>query len=488
MSDGLRLDYTPPGPVSAAFIASQAPVRAIMGPIGSGKTTACLMDVTLYAALRQNPSPIDGVRRLKCTVIRDTLINLKRTTIPSWHKNFPETLGDWSGGDKGPWEHRLRFDLRGGSAIDMVVAFIGIGDNAIEDVCRGLETTTAYLNEADLLAPDVLPFIKGRLGRYPEARHGRPAWSGLVCDFNAPDMDNWTYRDFVEAPKEGFAFFRQPSGLSPKAENLHNLPDGYYAEAASGMPDWYVRRMIRNEFGYSRDGKPVFEAEFSDDLHVARVELAPAAGLPIVLGCDGGLTPAAVIWQEMPDGQWRALDEITTERAGPKAFGRELARLLKHRYEGVPIGGAWGDPAATYGADRGAGERDWLAIVSAESGVRFRAAPTNKLIPRLEAWREPMRRLIDGDKPGLLVSPRCRVTRKALNASYRYRRVMIGTAERFSDEPEKSHPFSDVIDAGGYGLLGGGVHAEVMGRRRAGRAQAAYVPSSGGYDPLSTAW
>lgn len=487
-SHGLKLDYAPPGPVAAAFVRSNAEVRLIMGPIGSGKTTACLMDATLYAALKQRPSPIDGVRRLKATVFRDSLVNLKRTTIPSWHKMFPQTLGEWSGGDKGPWQHRIVFNLGGRyGQIDLIVEFIGIGDNAIEDVARGLETTTAYLNEADLLSPDVLPFLKGRLGRYPEERHGKPAWSGVVLDCNAPDIENWVYRDFVEELKDGFEFYRQPSGLSPQAENLGNLPDGYYEKAAKGMPDWYVRRMIRNEFAYSRDGKPVFEAEFSDDLHVAKVDLAPIRGLPLIIGVDGGLTPAAVLWQRMPDGQWRATDELTTERAGPKAFGAELARLLKSRYDGMEVTGAWGDPAATYGADRSTGERDWLQIVGHESGVRFRPAPTNKLIPRLEAWREPMRRLIDG-RAGLVVSPRCRTLRKALNASYRYRRRMVGTAEQFSDEPDKSHPYSDVVDAGGYGLVGGGEHQEVLGRRQAARGRPPYVASRAGHDPLSTAW
>src|SRR5690606_4374202 len=125
-------------------------------------------------------------------------------------------------------------------------------------------------------------------------------------------------------------FHRQPSGFSPQAENRENLPPGYYEAQAVGQPDWYVRRMIRNEFGYSRDGRPVYP-EFSDARHVAAEALRPGPGLRLVIGADAGLTPAATIWQRLPNGQWRCLDELVAESGagmGAKRFGEALNRLL----------------------------------------------------------------------------------------------------------------------------------------------------------------
>jgi hypothetical protein len=39
----------------------------------------------------------------------------------------------------------------------------------------------------------VLKFGLPRVGRYPAAKDGGCAWSGVIADFNAPDVDNWTY-------------------------------------------------------------------------------------------------------------------------------------------------------------------------------------------------------------------------------------------------------------------------------------------------------
>ncbi len=72
--------YTPPGRVAAQFLASDAFVQAIMGPVGSGKTGASLMK-PLYIAQRQAPDPRDGVRRTKFAVIRDTARNLEAMKI-----------------------------------------------------------------------------------------------------------------------------------------------------------------------------------------------------------------------------------------------------------------------------------------------------------------------------------------------------------------------------------------------------------------------
>lgn len=468
----LNLNFVPPGPVAAAFMASNASVRAIMGPIGSGKTSAALMD-GVFRATQQKPSIIDGVRYYKRAIVRDTYRNLEATTIPSWHSWIPSTLGDWNGSP--PMSHRIRFGLADGTIVDYWVEFIALGDQRIEDVMRGWEGTDIYLNEADRLLREALIYARSRVGRYPSAAHGGPSWYGVLMDFNAPDTENWCYQDCVENPIEGLQFFRQPSGFSSSAENLQNLPAGYYDKLATGQPDWFVRRMVRNEFGYSREGQPVYP-EFSDSLHVAPQDLEPVRGLPLKIGADAGLTPAAAIGQELPNGQWRILDELVAKPGagmGPVRFAEELNWLLNNRYAGLKVGGAMADPASMFGGDKLAGETGtgndlaWLQIVAARTNIVWRPAPTNKLSTRLDVKRVSLRRMIDGATPGYLLSPRCKVLRKGNNSAYCFRRVMVAGSERYHDEPDKNE-YSHIQDAEQYLLMTGGQYAEVMGRERRG--------------------
>jgi len=308
----------------------------------------------------------------------------------------------------------------------------------------------------------VFTYVRGRVGRFPDMEEGGPTWYGTLLDFNAPELDSWAYVTFYENLPEGFAFFRQPSGFSPRAENLKNLPPNYYANAAIGAPAWYVARMLKSQPGYSRDGKPVFE-EFVDEMHVASEILLPVAGLPLGIGLDAGLHPAAVFGQRMPNGQWRILDELVGKAGtGGIRFGEMVGQHLKEQFETIRTIRGHADPSAAYGADKVAGEQTWIEIVSARAGIRVDAAPTNALIPRLEAVRLPLTRLIDG-APGFLLSPRCKILRKAFNSAYRFRKLNVPGTDRFSEDPEKndaSHP----MDGLQYLLSAGGEDIEI--RRR----------------------
>lgn len=478
----LNIDWSPTGPIAARFMASDAMVQIINGPIGSGKTTAACMKA-IRIATRQRPSlrtrarnsrgEMTPVRLFKLCTVRDTYRQLWKTTLPSWWERVPREVGDFTGAENAPATHRITFELADGTLVDFHNDFIAIGENAVEDVMRGYQPTAWYLNEADLLVREVLTYARGRAGRYPSAAEGGPTWFGVLADCNAPELNSWLYEDvFTKAAADleaiGVALFRQPSGLSPLAENTANLPKDYYKNAAAGAPAWYVARMIENKSGFSRDGKPVYP-EFNDGLHVSAAPLEAVRGLKLILGADAGLSPAAVIRQRMPNGQWRLLDELVTEQGvGPLRFSERLNRLLAERYPAWPKDEieAWADPSAAYGADKEAGERSWIEIVAHATGIRFRAAPTNNLILRLEAVRRPMTRLLDDGQPAFLMSERCAVLRAAYNALYRYRKIPVPGRDRFDEKPEKndaSHP----ADADQYAALGGGEHLDVLGRRRA---------------------
>lgn len=472
MSDeGIRR-WVAPGPVALALMNSSAFVQSIMGPIGSGKTSAALMK-SFKVGMAQRPSPLDGVRKVRFTAVRETYRDLWRTTIPSWNHWVPRAIGEWSGSEGGPCSHVITAQHPNGGAIRVWWDFLAIGDNAVEDVLRGIETTAFYLNEADRLHPDVLAYCKGRVGRYPAANDGGPTWSGVILDYNAPDIENYLYKLNEEDRPEGHEFFRQPSGLSPAAENRANLPADYYERQMLGQPDWYIRRMIRNEYGYSRDGQPVYP-EFNDTLHVSPARIMPNPAFDLHVGLDAGLTPAASFRQRRPNGQQLTVDELVTEdgaKMGPTRFAEALnARLASEPYRAFDARQIviTADPAAFMG-----GEGDdvaWAQIVANKIGHEIRPAPSNALAPRHDAVRIPMTTLIDGHDPGWLVSRHCTTLIKGYAAMYRYRRIMTAGATTYSDVIDKNH-FSHVADADQYAAMICGDFDSVMGRQ-AGRHQA----------------
>lgn len=502
-----QFDPAKVGPVCQAFMASNAYISIIQGPVGSAKTTACLMKA-FDVANRQQPGP-DGVRRTKGGIVRDTYRNLTRTTIPSWWKWVPKSVPEWRGGSGGdPASHTITWPHADGrTTVEMIVEFIALDGQSIEDVMSGWEGTWIYFEEVNLLDEAALIFGLQRVGRYPGGAGQRCTWYGVWASLNAPSVTNWVFRnlispimanrydamlnerlkpagltvdDLLGAGIHGAMarYFRQPGAFEPGAENLKNLPPTYYAAMLASMPDENERnRKIHNRFGPDRRGKPVFES-FNDTLHVASSPIEPTPDVPLVIGADAGLTPAAVIMQQQPDGQVRILDELVLDRASAREFGEALNRLLRQRYPGFAWSG-WGDPAAN-AADPLENRGTWLQMVSTVTGRTWRPAPSNSPAVRLEAVNDCLRRLIDG-RPAFLLSPRCEALREGFNSGYRYRKMQTPGDDRYDDKPEKNK-FSHVHDALQYAVLGGGEHLEVLGRRRARAQGTAPVVAQTGFD------
>jgi hypothetical protein len=460
-----------PGPIAQAFVDTDVPIAVLMGPEGSAKTTSGILRGITRSYLWPRTAP--GVTRFKFVMIRRLLKDLEATTQASWQMWFPRSAGTWRGGKGEPATHELILPHPKGGTIEFLTEFVATGDLRVEEAMRGKEFSCAYVDEVDLAPRDVLTWTYGRAGRFPPqtlAENPKHVWG--TC--NAPEDGSWIIEDFIDDVKPGHQMFRQPSGLSPDAENLQILGRDWYHKLASVLPAFERRRRIENIPGLSRAAQAVYP-EFNPDLHIAAADLRPMPGRPLVIGADAGGTPAAGVWQRMPDGQWRCLAEITTHArehnsiTGPNRFGEALAQLLAERFRGFEAMGL-ADPSAAYGADTANGEANWIEIVARVSGVPFRAAPTNDVTPRQEALRMPMTRMIDGRSPGLLIDPRCRMTIRALTRDYQW----TVTAGRRGDRPHKGWA-SHLVDAHQYALLDGGHYHEVMARQGARRTSTAPV-------------
>ena len=446
--------YNPPGPVAAAFINDPSFVRFIMGPQGSGKTGACIFDHLTNAA--RMPICKDGLRRFRVVAVRNTYGDLSKT-IESWLDWVPKDRGIWTGGDSRPASHKLFYEMPDCEGLEFEIRFLAVGDQRIENVFRGNEFTAGWLNEADLLAPNVYRFMLGRAGRYPPKRFFEPGVTFrryVTGDFNAPDIDNYLYKELVEDRPDNVAFFRQPSGRSPLAENIENLPAGYYEEQvkANRNAPWWIRRMVDSEWGYSRDGEPVYP-EYHDQVHCAFEPLAIDPDIPLRIGMDAGMHPAAVICQWMPNGQWRIIHEIVPGRMGPTAFAKLVRTWLRQNMPNAGLDEIYCDPSAFDGGDREGGDLAWTDTVMNILDEDLIPTDSNELHPRLDAVRQLLTYMIDGHIPALLLSPACRILRKGFAANYRYKRMRVANVVQYTDKPDKND-YSHPHDALQYAILG----------------------------------
>jgi hypothetical protein len=215
----------------------------------------------------------------------------------------------------------------------------------------------------------------------------------------------------------------------------------------SGKAPNYIRVYYCGQYGFVQEGKPVIP-EYVDSIHCQ--DVLPVSGVPIYVGIDFGLTPAAVFGQRLAMGRWIWFDELVTEDMGAVRFAEVLNAKMAGEYDGFTWD-IWGDPA---GDQRAQTDEITPFQILRANGIDAKPAPSNDFVLRREAIAVPLSRLIDG-KPGLLVSPKCVVTRKGLAGAYCYKRVAVVGEERYQDMPNKNK-YSHPVEAAGYLMLGAG--------------------------------
>lgn len=463
-STRVEYGYKPQGPVSAAYINDMRQRAFIMGPLGSGKTNASCWKA-FRVMVNQQPD-FQGIRRTRLVAIRNTYSDLLTTTAKDWLEMF-EPLGRWVSGGREPPCHYLDFWLppeRPGMRPTRVQAelwFLALDREEHVRKLRGFQLTAGMLSEAKEIPFAIVQMLDLRIGRYPQGEVG-PTWYGIFGDTNAPDTDHWYYVMAEEKRPEGWGFHRQPGGLirdhkdapwreNPDAENMRNLPPGYYLKGAQGKDEDWVLVNLANEYGFVRDGKPVYP-EYRDAVMCREFELVKDLGLYV--GFDFGLTPAALVGQRTVNGQWRFHRELVTTDTGIVRFAREFKLFMNNHYPGWRVNGIYGDPA---GDQRQAGdveERTAFQLLASEQVYAEPAPGDNDFVLRVEAFTAPMLRMIDG-QPGMLIHPQCKVTRKGLQGGYAYKRVKVVGSERYRDLPDKDK-YSHPCEAGQYLVLGGG--------------------------------
>jgi len=456
-SGPLHIDYKATE-TSQAFHASDATVRCLMGPVGSGKSSACCMEI-LRRAMTQQPGP-NGIRYSRWVIVRNTYPELQSTTIKDWTEWFPEEhFGRVY--QSSPIEQVIEF-----GDVHLTIWFISLDNERDAKKFRGLRITGVWLNECSELPRVALDMALQRKGRYPDKARGRPSWSGVIMDTNPPDEDHWIYKLFEEEKPHDFEMFKYAEAMiktdkgykpNPEADYLQNLPDpNYYNTLINGQSENWIRVFVQGKYGSVSQGRLVYP-DYNDKLHCVE-SIEPIPTLPLMLSWDFGLTPACVLTQKMPNGQVRILREFQGEDVGTESFAEFT--VLPWLQENLPssIYTNWhegqADPAGKTkeGDDLSCiGRLNNLSSLHPAFETNHQGAWSNSPDSRINAVSLSLKRLIDGH-PGLIIDSSCKMLRRGFNGQYYYKRVLSAGGNKYKDKPEKNI-YSHLHDALQYACL-----------------------------------
>ena len=436
------IDYDAPKTVTN-FMVDDSKVRLIIGPYGSGKTTGCIMEL-MRRAMMENPDA-NNVRRTRFVVVRNTAQQLRQTILEDIRKWLTPAM-TYRVTDS---TVQFRFSHPTQGRIESDWMLIPLAKPEDQQRLLSLNITGGWVSEFREVPIRVVEALLGRCGRYVPIGTKGNAWYGVIGESNPPDEDSeWYNKLEIERPPN-WRLFKQPGGMDPTAENKEpgRLPPGYYEDLiASNNADW-VDVHVHAKYGKSLSGQAVFRASFKPDFHVTYNSLKPIPSLPLMVGQDFGRTPASLITQVDNRGRLLVLHEATSVDMGIEQFATSTLRpLMFNHYTGL-ASFMVADPT---GKDKGQITEESPFDALKRLGFKVYGAPTNDLEPRLRSVEQLFLRQVDGGPMILIDGGNCPLLVQALKFHYRYKRKQNAELE---DKPEKTHPWSDLVDCLQYAAL-----------------------------------
>jgi hypothetical protein len=487
-----RVIYRPDGDTLVRFMRDNSRVRIIRGPIRSGTSSMCCMEIWRRAC-EQAPVPDGrpnaGLRMTRWFIVRNTYAQLEQSTLKTWLQWFPEA--DFGRLIRGkPMVHRMR---KGDVWCEVVFLALDKADEV--NKLRSTEWTGGWFNELEYQPKEIFDEGESRIGYFPPVMDGGCTWSGVLGDMNAPSEDNWVVAltgevappdDLPENERaayvwpESWAYFKQPPGLlevfgadgktvtgyrlNPQAENLTWIPrvngKPLYLETIKGKTKRWIDSRIMNRITPPVGGQPVWPM-FVEENHIALQMIPWRPDYPIYVGMDFGRQPAVVLGQRIND-RWMIIDEMTGYDMGATTFAPKVVRWWSEKYPNAKMI-VHGDPK---GADKNQSDEQSAFDVWRALGVNVQPAPVkgNNIKTRLEAVEHALQSAPNG-YIGFLVSPVCRVLKMALAGGYRFKE-----GDNIREEPDKNK-YSHIADALQYLLIGGGEGRVMIGRDRDQRSE-----------------
>jgi hypothetical protein len=449
----MGINYTAP-PTCARFMKSDSFGRLIAGPVGSGKTTACIFELFRRACEQEKAD--DGYRYTRFAIVRQTLKQLKDTVLKdiiSWlsvvasYKVTDQTVYIEFGDVRSEW------------------LLIPLDDPEDQKRLLSMQLTGAWMSECIEMDVGLVSPLSGRVGRYPSAALGGASWMGIIADTNMPTEGSPWHKFMEDGCPPDWQIFIQPGGMSLDAENLEwlvqtpitlrlpiNHPDRikqgrtYYERfIRSNSPDWCTR-FVHAKYGPDPSGTAVFRESFKHSFHVVDT-LDPVHNMPLVIGQDFGRDPWSIICQPDHKGRLLVLEEVEAEDIGLELhISRSLRpKLQQPRYMGRPMV-IIGDPS---GRSKDSLYEETSFDMLKRLGFMAFPAPTNDIDSRLRAVDTWLMRQADGGAAIVFDKSRCPQLVRAMNGGYRYAKTRLGMRKPLPDKNE----YSQMVDALQYACL-----------------------------------
>jgi len=462
-------------------------VKIVVGPFGSGKTSAMIAEIIMRAA--KMPVCKDNIRRCKVLVIRNTFKELKTTCLASW-LDWCGELGEVYSYNQSPmfYNHQFRDDQ---GLIDLTIHFLSIDtEKQLRDL-KSFEATFVWLSEVSELDSLVLKYVLGRIGRYPKKnilkQQDEQYWSGILGDTNAPKQRHWIpkieskgwcetsendasrhqiYKSelkYLFESKEHIVttkIYHQPPALllndqkqyksNPYAENIKHLSGGYqYYFNMLQNGEEYIRVYVQGKYGTIRSGQKVFE-KYNDDIHsVENIEIEK--NVEIIYGVDYGRVAPAIIVCKFVAGQLRAIKEFCGEHIYISDLATE--QLIPWLEKNAPRTNDMHRKIRAKGVDDCAQTDDGRTQLL-DLNLDIRAARTNRIEPRLAAVNQLLGKISSSGFVSLLISRiGCPYLREGFNSAYILEETRKDGEIYYKEKPKKTHPHSDVHDAFQYVAL-----------------------------------
>jgi hypothetical protein len=438
-----------PGSTQEDFFNSEASMPVLIGPLGEGKTWACIWKAILH--WYKFKDIINGA--LRGFVVRDTHQNMKRMTVPSINKALRGYFTPlWKDDYK-------KLIIKGVLDFDL----IGIDNPGSLNKIQGFEGGAGWLEEpAPMiekgnvgLSLDVFLTAMTRVCRADiESGHQDEYIPLLMTSMNPADQDHWTYPMFVENPPkapEGFPNLRVETFHIKHGENEH-LPQ-VSREAAKMMfkdsPALY-QRYVEGKFAFVCIGKKVTGESYNPDIHRSKERLDPIPGARGVRFWDTGLNPTCIIGQITPKGRLFILDSFRGDGIGMQQhIDTFIKPIMLDRYKEVTEWRDIADPAIS-NREQSNSEHTAAKIIEEELNTCVEYGAKN-WDPRKQAVTSGLNRLVDG-QPFILISKHEGILHRALLGGWHYKTDpggnVIGGQNAKPVKDIHSHPG----DAFSYGL------------------------------------
>jgi hypothetical protein len=439
------VSYTPP-PTVKEFIKHYTPGELfldwIVGPVGSGKTTGIFFKL-IYMAQKQAKSPIDGIRRSRCVIVRSTAPQLADTTIKSFMYWFRD-------GVAGKWQTTIKnFTLKFGD-VECEVMFRPL--ESADDINRvlSLEVTFAIIDEFVQIPREIVEALSARCGRYPpEIEGGATNWGmwgasnpGMESDWWYPFLEDNTLIPEDDQQPTNWVYFKQPSGFADGsrkyggkvAENTENLPGraDYYTNLQKGKTDHWIKQFIEVAWGYSMNGKPVFP-EFNPNIHMADRPIRWNPALPILIGYDPGNRSGVTLGQYHESvGRITILREIAEEGyATDRLISDKIKPMLKRDFPGCSVL-VIPDPSSVNASQSQTGS-SVLTTLKKHFSVDA-SDKDNSISSRLDPMKYYLSRLTQ-EGPAIIFDPSCVKLKRAFISGYKF---TVSKSDGVRDIPDKN--------------------------------------------------